>query len=96
VGELAVYEPERVAVLGVQTPAGALGGDPSPGDEVVVVGEHDEGDELEGAAGFLAQPGEDLGEAVDAVVLAGDDRPPGDAVDDVGADVAGDGVEVVG
>ena len=76
-GDLSVDEPEGVAVLGVQVLAGALGGHPGPGDEVVVVGEHSQRCELQGAAGFVMQPGDDLGDAVDAVELAGDERAAG-------------------
>jgi hypothetical protein len=43
VGDIAIDEPEGVAVLDVQPLGGSPGGHPGPGDEVVVVGEHGQG-----------------------------------------------------
>src|SRR5215211_3398977 len=60
---------------------------PGLGDEVVVLGEHGKRPELDGASGFAMQPGDDVGEAVHAVELAGDDRVTRNAVHDVGPDV---------
>jgi hypothetical protein len=95
VGNLALDEPEGIAVLGVQPPAASLGGDPGACDDVVVVGEHGDRHELDGPRRFISQASEDLDEPVDAVEFAGNAGATRDPVNEVWTHVLADGCHVV-
>ena len=81
VGDFAVEEPEGVAVLGVEPLCASSSGDAGACDEVLVVGEHGHGRELDGPRGFVSQASEGFDEALDAAELAGDSGATGDPVD---------------
>src|SRR2546423_968391 len=94
VGQFSVPEAEGVGVQHVERPAVVFGRHPGGEHHGVAVAQDALRLDGDGVAALLAEPLEGADHLVEAVELARDGRPSGDAVDDVGRDTLTERAEV--